>query len=150
MRAGIVTVLFTAALLMPAAASADANPPPGLDCTQNYDAVRAYAAGLPGSTTVTGLPGYDTITVGLQDAWQADFLFTQPGHAAHPAVTLRTRRKQVTGVWTAESKGCGYGDQSQFVALMADMKAEDTRLTNASRADVEKLKQSRSPLEPSP
>lgn len=149
-RLGIVTALLTAASLTSAAARADGNPPPGLDCAMTFDGARAYAAGLPGSTTVTGLPGYDTITVGLQDTWQADFLFTQPGHAAHPAVTLRTRRKQVTGVWTAESKGCGYGDQSQFIALMGEMKAEDTRLTNASRADVEKLKQSRSPLEPSP
>lgn len=150
MRTGAVIGLFTAALLAPAVARADAEPPPTLDCAITFDAARAYAAGLPGSTTVTGLPGYDTITTGVDDTWQADFLFTQPGHPAHPAVTLRTRRKQVTGVWTAESKGCGYGDQAQFVALMADMKAEDSRLTNASRADVEKAKQSRAPLEAAP
>lgn len=150
MRAGIVTAVITAALLSSTAARAADEPPPTLDCAMTFDGARAYAASLPGSTTVTGIPGYDTITTGLDDAWQADFLFTQPGHSAHPAVTLRTRRKQVTGVWTSESKGCGYGDQAQFVALMADMKAEDTRLTNASRADVEKLKQSRSPLEAAP
>ncbi len=150
MRGGIASGLFVAALLASPRAFADAVPPPALDCAMTFDAVRGYAAALPGSTTVTGLPGYDTITTGLDDTWQADFMFTQSGHAAHPAVTLRTRRKQVTGVWTSESKGCGYGDRAQFVALMADMKAEDSRLTDASRADVETAKQSRSPLETSP
>ena len=147
---GVAASLIAAVVLSSAAARADDVPPPGLECTMTFDGARTYAAGLPGSTTVTGIPGYDTITTGLEDKWQVDFLFTQPGHAAHPAVTLRTRRKQVTGVWTSESKGCGYGDQAQFVALMADMKAEDTRLTNASRADIEKLKASRAPLEPAP
>lgn len=150
MRSGIATALTAAAMLAPAIALADAALPPTLDCAITFDGARAYAAALPGSMTITGLPGYDTITTGADDAWQADFMFTQPGHSAHPAVTLRTRRKQVTGVWTAESKGCGYGDQAQFVALMAEMKTEDSRLTNASRADVEKAKQSRSPLDSSP
>lgn len=146
-RVGVLTLIGLAA---PAIAHADADPAPILDCAMSYSAARAYATFLPGAATSAAVPGFDTVSVGLPDTWQADYFFTQPGHAAHPAVALRTRRKQVTGVWTAESKGCGYGDQSQFVTLMADMKAEDSRLTNASREDVEKAKQSRSPLDPSP
>jgi hypothetical protein len=71
-----------------------------------------------------------------------------PGEPAHPAVTLRKFVKQVTGVWTAQSKACGYGDQTQFAALLVSLKAEDTRLTNASRADAERKKREQSPLSP--
>ncbi|MCZ7596086.1 MAG: hypothetical protein M5U16_15235 [Hyphomicrobium sp.] len=66
------------------------------------------------------------------------------------AVAMRTLRKQVTGVWTAESKACGYGDQAQFAGLVEDMKASDKQLTDASRAEVERRKQSQSPLAPTP
>ena len=50
------------------------------------------------------------------------------------------------GVWTSQSKGCGYGDRVQFEAAMADMKSADTALTNASRDEVERKKQDQSPL----
>ena len=41
--------------------------------------------------------GYDIATLFLPDAWRAQIAFTEPGHPAHPAVTLRTQRKQVDG-----------------------------------------------------
>jgi hypothetical protein len=63
---------------------------------------------------------------------------------------MRTFRKQVTGVWTAQSKSCGYGNQDQFAALVVQMKAGDKSLTDASRAEVERGKQSLSPLAPTP
>ena len=44
--------------------------------------------------------------------------------------------------------GCGYGDQGQFAALVELMKAGDKALTDASRAEVERQKASRSPLAP--
>jgi hypothetical protein len=61
---------------------------------------------------------------------------------------MRTFRKQVTGVWTAQSKVCGYGNADQLMALMAEMKSGDKKLTDASRDEVERAKQSRSPLAP--
>jgi nucleoid-associated protein YejK len=59
---------------------------------------------------------------------------------------LRKFVKQVTGVWTAQSKACGYGDQSQYSTLLTEMKATDKALTDASRAEVEKKKKALSPL----
>ena len=92
--------------------------------------------------------GFDVVKLSLPDTWRVEYAFTTRWHPAYPAVTLRTFRKQVTGVWTAQSKGCGYGDQGQFTALMADMKSGDKKLTDASRAEVERGKQSLSPLAP--
>jgi len=63
---------------------------------------------------------------------------------------MRTLRKQVTGVWTADSKTCGYGNQQQFSNLVDDMKASDKALTEASRAEVERKKRERSPLATAP
>jgi hypothetical protein len=80
--------------------------------------------------------------------WRVEIIFTAPGEPAHPAVILRKFLKQVTGVWTAQSKACGFGDQAQFAELMADMKSEDTKLTNASRTEVERQKREQSPLAP--
>lgn len=131
--------------LLPAAALAQTPRPPDLDCSQGFDGVRSSAAALPGAQT--GNDGrFDLVTVTEPDAWKVDFAFTAPGQAAHPAVTLRTFIKQVTGVWTAQSKGCSFGDDRQFAALMADMKQRDSELTNASRADVEAKKKEASPL----
>lgn len=131
--------------LAPAAAFAQAPAAPDLDCSAGFGGLRSSAAALPGATT--GNDGrFDIVTVLEPDAWKVDFAFTAPGQAAHPAVTLRTFRKQVTGVWTAQSKGCSFGDARQFAALMADMKERDTELTNASRAEVERKKQEASPL----
>lgn len=134
---------------VPAAALAQTPKPPDLDCSQGFDGVRSSAAALPGAQT--GNDGrFDLVTVTEPDTWKVDFAFTAPGQAAHPAVTLRTFIKQVTGVWTAQSKGCSFGDERQFAALMADMKERDSELTNASRAAVEKKKQDASPLGPAP
>lgn len=150
MRNLIRTGLVVTALLASSTVRADQGEPPILDCAMSFKAARTYASGLPGAATTTGLPGYDVISVGVDDVWRADYMFSLPDHSAHPAVALRIRRKQVTGVWTAESKVCGYGDKSQFVALMSAMRAEDVKLTNASREEVEKAKKAESPLAPSP
>ncbi|WP_334149621.1 hypothetical protein [Hyphomicrobium sp.] len=141
----------TAALLIgviiPAVAAAQATSPPALNCVRGFDGLKATAEGLPDAQW-TEEDGYDIATLSAPERWIARIAFTRPGHPAHPAVTLRTRRKQVAEVWTADSKGCGYGDPSQFSLLMADMKSADTALTNASRIEVERRKADRPPLAP--
>ena len=82
--------------------------------------------------------GFEVVTLAQPDTWRVAYGFTTRWHPAYPAVTLRTFRKQVTGVWTAQSKVCGYGDQAQFAALMAEMKSGDKKLTDASRDEVER------------
>jgi hypothetical protein len=141
-----VRTLAVLMLLAPLAALAQSDArPPDLDCSAGFDGVRSAAAALPGAN-----PGsderFDLIAAIVPDVWSVEYAFTRPGQAAHPAVTQRTFIKQVTGVWTAQSKGCGYGDARQFTALMADMKEQDSALTDASRAEVEKQKQDASPL----
>lgn len=132
------------AFLLPAAALAD---PPNLDCDLGFEPLRFYAQSLPGA--VTGHDGgFDTVTVSEPGTWSAHIYITTPEHAAHPAIVQRTRRKQVTEVWTADSKGCGFGRSDQFTILMNDMKSGDTELTNASRVEVEERKKSASPLGP--
>lgn len=130
-------------------AAAQDTRPPTLDCTLGFEGLRAMAYALPGAQHGQE-GGLEAVTLSAPDTWSVHIAFTAPGHPAHPAATLRTLRKQVTGVWTADSKGCGYGDSSAFSALMADMKAGDTQLTNASRADAERRKQEQSPLGPAP
>jgi len=141
----------TAALLIgviiPAVAAAQATSPPTLNCVRGFDGLKATAQELPDAQW-TEEDGYDIATLSAPERWIARIAFTRPGHPAHPAVTLRTRRKQVTEVWTADSKGCGYGDPSQFSLLMADMKSADAALTNASRIEVERQKADRPPLAP--
>lgn len=122
-----------AAFVAPAAADTPA--PPTLDCI-GFEVSRAAAAALPGATAERNRD-LEIFTTGRPDAWTVEYAFTFPGHPAHSAAVLRTRIKQVTGVWTAQSKGCGYGDQTAFAALMSDMKARDKELTEASRAEVE-------------
>lgn len=140
----IRSLLFLSALL-PGAALAQAPAPPDLDCSAGFDGLRSAASALPGAQT--GNDGrFDLVKQLEPDVWKVEFAFTAPGQAAHPAVTLRTFRKQVTGVWTAQSKGCSFGDDRQFSALMADMKQRDSELTNASRAEVEAKKKEASPL----
>ena len=94
--------------------------------------------------------GFELVKLEQPERWRVQIAFTTQAHPAHPAATIRTFRKQVTGVWTADSKGCGYGDRGQFTILMADMKSGDTELTNASRVEVERAKKSRSILTPGP
>lgn len=133
------------AALWPGAALAQTPAPPDLDCSGGFDGLRASTAALPGAKT--GNDGrFDLVTLLEPDVWKVEFAFTAPGQAAHPAVTLRTFLKQVTGVWTAQSKGCSFGDERQFAALMTDMKKRDSELTNVSRAEVERKKQEASPL----
>ena len=131
----------------PCRAGAQVAAPPTIDCSLGFDGLKATAQSLPGAH-ITEDGGFEVVTVEAPDAWRVEIAFTNSWHAAHPAVTLRTLRKQVTGVWTADSKSCGYGDQAQFVALVADMKARDKALTDASRAEIEQRKQSQSPLAP--
>lgn len=133
--------------IVPGAAAAQAPPPPGLDCALGFETLRADASALTGAE-LSHEGGFDVARLAAPDVWRAQFMFTLPGHPAHPAAVLRTLRKQVTEVWTSDSKGCGYGDQSQFAILMSDMKSTDTELTNASRAEVEREKKGRSPLAP--
>lgn len=141
--------LLTIALLWPGAALAQAPAPPDLDCSAGFEGLRSAAAALPGAQAGKD-DRFDVVTVLAPDVWKVDFAFTRAGQAAHPAVTLRTFHKQVTGVWTAQSKGCSFGDSRQFAALMADMKERDSELTNASRAEVDRKKQDASPLAPAP
>ncbi|AGK58374.1 hypothetical protein HYPDE_33508 [Hyphomicrobium denitrificans 1NES1] len=151
MRAGLGIALAVAALGSSQALSAPAAapPPPDLDCSLGFVALHNWSAWLPGAQRESG-DNRDVITFANPDVWRVEIRFTRPGEPAHPAVTLRKFVKQVTGIWTAQSKACGYGDQAQFDALMAALKAEDTRLTNDSREDVERRKRERSPLSPVP
>lgn len=145
---GLRTAACLLGALVSAAAAAD-SAPPALDCTLGFQGLRLATEQRAG-VEWRHEGGYDIATLALPAAWRVEIAFTLPGHPAHPAVTQRTRLRQVTEVWTADSKGCGYGDQGQFAILMADMKSGDTELTNASRHEVERRKQGRSPLAPAP
>jgi hypothetical protein len=139
--------LLLAAALFPAVAVAQTEPPaaPSLDCTLGYAGLHAAMHALPGATS--GKRGdFDVVALTEPETWIVEVAFTAPGTPAHPAVMMRTQRKQVTGVWTSQSKGCGYGNPAQFEAAMADMKAGDTALTNSSREAVEQKKQDQGPL----
>ena len=118
---------------------------PDLDCTMGFEGLHNWAAWLPGAQPA-GAGGEEVITLAEPDVWRVEVRFTQPGQTAHPAVTLRKFVKQVTGVWTAQSKGCGFGNQGQFLDLMASMKAADKTLTDASRDEAERQKKELSPL----
>lgn len=145
----LLTIALTLSLTQGIALAQTPSAAPDLDCSEGFDGLRTTAMSQPGAQqAVDG----DTpvITVTEPDAWKVEYSFTVPGQAAHPAVLLRTSKKQVTGVWTAQSKGCSYGDQRQFAAMMSDAKERDSDLTNASRADVERKKQDASPLAPAP
>jgi hypothetical protein len=132
--------------LAPCSALCESAPvPPDLDCGLGFAELHRWAAWLPGAQRKTA-DGRDVITVAEPDVWRVEISFTEPGQTAHPAVTLRKFLKQVTGVWTAQSKACGYGDQMQFSEMMAETKAEDSRLTDASRADVDQQKNELAPL----
>jgi hypothetical protein len=148
MRARLGIALAIAAFWSGQALSGSA-PAPDLDCSLGFEALYNQMAWLPGAQRESA-EGRDIVTLSDPDVWRVEIRFTKPGEPAHPAVTLRKFVKQVTGVWTAQSKACGYGDQAQFDALMAALKAEDTRLTNDSREDVERRKRERSPLSPVP
>jgi len=141
--------VWLASVMAPAAAALaqDAAAPPTIDCAAGFEGLKAAAQALAG-TQSSQYGGFDMVTQSMPDRWRVEIFFTTRWHPAYPAVALRTLRKQVTGVWTAESKACGYGDQVQFSALVDDMKASDKQLTDASRAEVERSKQSRSPLAP--
>lgn len=137
-----LTLAFAA--LFPATAAAN---PPDLDCQLGFEALSFYAQSLPGAEKGHE-GGFDIVTLAEPEKWKAYIYITTPEHAAHPAIVQRTRRKQVTEVWTADSKGCGFGKTEQFTILMNDMKSGDTELTNASRVEVEKTKQSKPLLVP--
>lgn len=145
-RLGAAALCF-AFLLVPASAQTPA--PPTIDCALGFEGLKAQVHALPGAQA-SEQSGFDVVTLSAPDAWSTSIAFTGPWHPAHPAVTIRTLRKQVTGVWTSESKGCGFGNSDQFTALMAGMKAEDSKLTNESREQVERQKRERSPLAPMP
>ncbi|AHB48913.1 hypothetical protein W911_11660 [Hyphomicrobium nitrativorans NL23] len=140
----LALALASALLVSPAAVRAA---PPNLDCELGYEGLRFYATALPGAETGHE-GGFDFVTVSEPDRWIARIFITTPDHAAHPAVVQRTQRKQVTDVWTADSKGCGFGNSGQFTILMNDMKSGDTEMTNASRVEVEERKREKSPLTP--
>lgn len=148
MRARLGIALAVAALGSGQALSGPAAPP-DLDCSLGFEALHNWAAWLPGAQRESR-DGRDVITFTDPDVWRVEIRFTMPGDPAHPAVTLRKFVKQVTGVWTAQSKACGYGDQIQFAAMMTALKAEDTQLTNASREEAERQKRERSTLSPMP
>jgi hypothetical protein len=147
MRRARIAALLIGAMAPAAMAAPPADQAPVLNCSRGFDALKAQAQSFPGAKTGRWRE-FDVVGVSSvePDTWRVEFAFTAPGHAAHPAVLLRTLRKQVTGVWTAQSMGCGYGNPSAFSALMADMKAGDTELTNESRDKVEREKQNQSPL----
>ncbi len=144
--------IWLAALLLLVPATAFAQQPaaaPDLDCSGGFEGIRSAAMALPGARAGSD-DRFDLVVAEMPETWKVEYGFTRPGQAAHPAVTLRTFKKQVTGVWTAQSKGCGFGDERQFAALMADMKQRDSELTNVSRAEAEKKKQEQSPLGATP
>jgi hypothetical protein len=141
------TAVWLAGAMMPAAAVAQTPDPPTIDCVVGFEELRSAAQALPSAERRED-GGFETLTVSQPDTWRVEYGVTTRWHPAYPAVTLRTFRKQVTGVWTAESKSCGYGDQGQFATLVENMKAGDKELTDASRAEVERQKASRSPLAP--
>jgi hypothetical protein len=126
-------------------ALADQPAPPDLDCKMGFEALRNWAMWLPGAQK-TRDGARDVIAVTEPETWRVEITFSAPGELAHPAVVLRKFVKQVTGVWTAQSKACGYGNQADFAALIAAAKAEDSRLTNASRDEAERQKREQSPL----
>lgn len=138
-----------AGVMLPAAAVAQGASPPTIECSAGFDGLKAAALALPGAKP-SEVGGFEMVTQALADKWRVEFFFTTRWHPAYPAVALRTLRRQVTGVWTADSKACGWGDQGQFAALVDDMKASDKTLTEASRAEVERKKRERSPLAPGP
>lgn len=148
MRAGLGIVLAIG-MLGPGQAYANPVTAPDLDCSQGFEALRDQLAWLPGAQ-LESVDGRDVIAVINPDVWRVEIKFSVPGDPAHPAVSLRKFVKQVTGVWTAQTKACGYGDRSQFDALMSRLKAEDSQLTNASRDEVEREKRGRSPLSATP
>ena len=141
------TAVWLAGVIAPALALAQSPVPPTIDCAVGFEALKANALALPGAKA-SEVSGFEVVTVEDPDRWRAQLSFSTRWHPAYPAATLRTFRKQVTGVWTAESKSCGYGDQDQFAALVSDMRAGDKQLTDASRAEVESQKSSQSPLAP--
>lgn len=140
---------WLAGLILPAVAIAQGTEgkPPDIDCSLGFEALSAAVRALPGAQTGEG-SGFDVVMVSRPDVWRAEISITTRWHPAYPAVTMRTFRKQVTGVWTAQSKSCGYGDQGQFAALVEQMKAGDKALTDASREAVDRAKASKSPLAP--
>lgn len=143
------TAVWLAGVFAPAAAVAQTAAPPTIDCSLGFPALQSAAQALAGAEhSADG--GFEVVTLAQPDTWRVAYGFTTRWHPAYPAVTLRTFRKQVTGVWTAQSKVCGYGDQTQLAALMAEMKSGDKNLTDASRDEVERGKQSVSPLAPTP
>jgi len=135
------------AMLPSAAHAQEAAAPPKIECEHGFEGLRAEARALAGAEAIES-QGFEVVRVAQPGLWRAEISFTTSWHPAHPAVALRTLRKQVTGVWTADSKVCGYGDQAQFSALVAEMKAGDKALTDASRDEVEQRKGARSPLAP--
>jgi hypothetical protein len=139
------TAVWLAGVIAPAAAVAQTLPT--LDCAVDFVSLQAVVQALPGGERGED-GGFVTVKLADPEIWRVEYAFTTRWHPAYPAATMRTFRKQVTGVWTAESKSCGYGDQAQFAALVEQMKAGDKALTDASRAEVEGLKASRSPLAP--
>lgn len=141
------TAAWLAGVMVPAAALAQDVRPPTIDCATGFDGLKTTAMALPGAE-VGQADGFDTIVAAHPEKWRVEYFFTTGWHPAHPAVVLRTLRKQVTGVWTAESKACGYGNQAQFSTLVDDMKRGDKELTDASRAEVARKKKERSPLAP--
>jgi hypothetical protein len=136
---------LAAVALIPCQALAEPAAAPDIDCKIGLEALHNWAAWLPGAKHVNA-GGRDVIALEEPDVWRVEITFTAPGEIGHPAVILRKFVKQVTGVWTAQSKSCGYGNQAQYMALVDAMKAEDTKLTNASRAEVERQKREQSPL----
>jgi hypothetical protein len=138
-------IALAATALIPCRLLAEPAAAPDIDCKMGLEALRNSAAWLPGAKHVIE-GGRDVTTVEEPDVWRVEITLTAPGEIGHPSVIFRKFVKQVTGVWTAQSKACGYGNPAQFSDLMAALKAEDSRLTNASRAEVERQKREQSPL----
>jgi hypothetical protein len=146
---------WLAGVMVPAAAVAQAamaqgqtapeNGPPTIECTVGFEGLKTAALALPGAQA-SQESGFDKVTQMMPEAWRVEIFVTTRWHPAYPAVAIRTLRKQVTGVWTADSKACGYGDQAQFASLVDDMKTSDKALTDASRAEVARRKAAKSPL----
>jgi hypothetical protein len=138
--AAACALLIAPGLAAPASAEASP-PPPVLDCKLGFAGLHDWATWLPGAQQKT-VNGRDIVIVEDPEVWRVHVIFSAPGEPGHPVVALRKFVKQVTGVWTAQSMACGFGNPAQFAGIFARLKAEDTSLTDASRAEAERQKQS--------
>ena len=119
---------------------------PALDCKLDFDTIKGAAYALPGAET-SEKPDWDMVHVksragGDEQWWIALFVFTQKGHYADPAVTLKSIWKAPDGQVLSERTACGYGDKALFDKVMAEFADLDRQMNEAiAKEHPEKPKQ---------